>query len=76
MPKSIPAHGTITAAKPIALRLLPDEFEEINEIAKKERRSLSNMCRLILIDGIEQYKKTGLHPYNPPAQPGTPLCKV
>ena len=46
--------------RPIALRLLPDEIERIKEIAHREQRSMANVCRLIVLRGLADYKQPEL----------------
>ena len=43
----------------LAFRVAPALKEEIQEIAASEARSISQICELLLADGIEAYKKEG-----------------
>lgn len=42
--------------KPIALRLLPDELEQIKNLAATEKRPMANMCRILVTQGLAQHK--------------------
>lgn len=43
----------------LAFRVPPGLKDEIQEIADNEARSLSQICELLLIEGVEIYKKEG-----------------
>jgi predicted DNA-binding protein len=43
----------------IGLRLPQETKAELQNIAKKEGRSLAQVCELLLIGGILEYEKTG-----------------
>ena len=43
----------------LAFRLVPDLKKEIEEIAHREQRSVSQICELLLRGGIDAYKKDG-----------------
>jgi hypothetical protein len=43
----------------LAFRVLPDLKSEIQEIANREARSLSQVCELLLSEGVQVYKKEG-----------------
>jgi hypothetical protein len=43
----------------LAFRVSPDLKSEIQEIANSEARSLSQVCELLLSEGVEAYKKEG-----------------
>ena len=43
----------------LAFRVAPALKEEIQEIAASEARSISQICELLLAEGIEAYKKEG-----------------
>jgi hypothetical protein len=43
----------------LAFRLVPDLKKEIEEIARREQRSVSQICELLLKGGVEAYKKEG-----------------
>lgn len=51
--------GTVSA-KPIALRLMPDELQLIKEIAKREQRTMASVCRLAMLRGLADYQQAGL----------------
>ena len=50
----------IVNATPIAMRLMPDELQQVKEIAKREQRSMSSVCRLAMLRGLADYKQAGL----------------
>jgi len=43
----------------LAFRVSPDLKKEIQEIAANEARSVSQVCELLLSDGVQNYKKEG-----------------
>jgi hypothetical protein len=43
----------------LAFRLIPDLKKEIEEIAGREQRSVSQICELLLRGGVDAYKKEG-----------------
>jgi hypothetical protein len=43
----------------LAFRVSPDLKREIQEIADSEARSISQVCELLLIEGIQEYRKEG-----------------
>ena len=43
----------------LAFRVAPALKEEIQEIAASEARSISQICELLLAEGVEAYKKEG-----------------
>jgi metal-responsive CopG/Arc/MetJ family transcriptional regulator len=43
--------------KNITVRLRPSAVEEIDEIAKTEQRTRGDMIRILLADGIKQYRR-------------------
>lgn len=43
----------------LAFRVGPELKDEIQEIADSEARSVSQICELLLIEGVEAYKKEG-----------------
>jgi hypothetical protein len=43
----------------LAFRVPPDLKSEIQEIANSEARSLSQVCELLLSEGVQAYKKDG-----------------
>jgi len=43
----------------LAFRIAPELKNEILEIANSEARSVSQICELLLSDGVEAYKKEG-----------------
>jgi hypothetical protein len=43
----------------LAFRLIPDLKKEIEEIAHREQRSVSQICELLLRAGVDAYKKEG-----------------
>jgi hypothetical protein len=51
--------GTVSA-KPIALRLMPDELQKIKEISRREQRSMAAVCRLAMLRGLADYQQAGL----------------
>lgn len=61
MPRKRAPAGVVTG-KPIALRLLPDELDAIKHLAQAEQRPLANMCRLLVLRGLEDFKR-----HHPPA---------
>ena len=54
-------HGDETA-KPIAIRLLPQEMNAFKAIAEKEERPLANMARLIVVRALHHHQRTGQLP--------------
>jgi hypothetical protein len=50
--------GVVTN-KPIPVRLLPDELQQLKGLAHREQRSLASVCRLALLQGLKQYARTG-----------------
>lgn len=46
--------GTVND-KPVAVRFLPAERQQIQEIAAREHRCLSNMTRLLVLQGLKGY---------------------
>ena len=51
--------GTVSA-KPIALRLMPNELQQIKEISRREQRSMAAVCRLAMLRGLADYQQAGL----------------
>ena len=43
----------------LAFRVSPDLKNEIQEIASSEARSISQICELLLSEGVQAYKKEG-----------------
>ena len=43
----------------LAFRVSPSLRDEIHEIAVNEARSISQVCELLLVEGVEAYKKDG-----------------
>ena len=43
----------------LAFRVSPTLKEEIQEIAESEARSVSQICELLLVEGVEAYQKEG-----------------
>jgi hypothetical protein len=43
----------------LAFRLIPDLKKEIEEIARREQRSISQICELLLRGGVDAYKREG-----------------
>jgi hypothetical protein len=43
----------------VAFRIPPELKKEIQEIADREARSISQICELLLADGVQAYKKEG-----------------
>lgn len=43
----------------IGLRLMPEELEQIKEIANREQRSMAFVCRLAVLRALADYQKTG-----------------
>jgi hypothetical protein len=43
----------------LAFRVSPTLKDEIQEIAASEARSISQICELLLVEGVEAYKKEG-----------------
>jgi hypothetical protein len=43
----------------LAFRVSPDLKNEIQEIANNEARSISQICELLLSEGVQTYKKQG-----------------
>ena len=43
----------------MAFRVSPDLKDEIQEIAHSEARSISQVCELLLTEGVQAYKKEG-----------------
>lgn len=46
----------VVSERPIALRLMPDELKQVQELAAAEKRPVANMCRLIVMQGIKTYR--------------------
>lgn len=42
--------------KPIPVRLLPEERARIEMMAKREQRSLAAVCRLMLVQRLNEYE--------------------
>lgn len=61
MPRKRAPHGVVTE-RPIALRLLPDELKQVQELAAAEKRPVANMCRLIVMQGIKTYRVKPISP--------------
>lgn len=53
--KRVP-NGAISA-RPIALRLLPDELERVKEKADREQRSMASVCRLAVLRDLGLMKE-------------------
>lgn len=51
--------GVTTKKNFLAFRVSPDLKSEILEIANSEARSVSQVCELLLAEGIEGYRKEG-----------------
>ena len=48
--------GVVTN-KPIALRLLPEERVRVEKLARSEQRSLASVCRLALLNGLQDCER-------------------
>jgi len=48
----------VVSAKPIPMRLLPEERAEVQEWAAKEDRSLASVCRLMFLRGKAECERT------------------
>ena len=55
--------GTVSN-KPIALRLMPEELQQIKAIARREQRSMASVCRLAMLRGLADYQQAGLVDYD------------
>lgn len=53
-------NGAISA-KPIALRLMPDELDTVKTLAEREQRSMAAVCRLVLLRGLSDLKRDPAH---------------
>lgn len=53
------APNGVMTDKPVALRLLPTDLQSVKEIAATEQRSLSSVSRLLVLRGIEAYRRDG-----------------
>ncbi len=42
----------VISARPIALRLRPDELQRVKEVADREQRSMASVCRLAVLRGL------------------------
>jgi hypothetical protein len=47
----------VVSDKPVAVRFLPGERDQIQAIAMKESRCLSNMTRQLVLMGLQAYAK-------------------
>lgn len=56
MPRKRAPDGVVTTS-PVALRLMPDELNEIKLLAEKEQRPLSNLCRLLVLRSLDDFKR-------------------
>lgn len=43
-------------SRQVGLRFKPDELTRIQDIAKKENRTLANMTRVLVLRGLEHYQ--------------------
>ncbi|MBB5320453.1 hypothetical protein [Marinobacter oulmenensis] len=50
------APSGVVVGKPVALRLMEQERDELHDIAKKESRSMAAQARIFFLQGLEQYK--------------------
>lgn len=50
----------IVTTRPIAMRLMPDELEQVKKIALREQRSMASVCRLAMLRGLADYQQAGL----------------
>lgn len=53
------SRGVATNKNFLAFRVSPELRREILEIANGEARSISQVCELLLSEGVEAYKKEG-----------------
>lgn len=51
--------GVTTNKNFLAFRVSPELKNEIFEIANNEARSISQICELLLAEGVETYRKEG-----------------
>ncbi len=56
--------------KPVSMRLLSTERDQLERMALEENRSLSSLARLVLLEGLAAYENRSLRAV---AQ-GTPSC--
>lgn len=56
MPQKRTPNGAVSA-RPIALRLLPDELAEVKELAAKQDRSMANVCRRLVLSSLRKPSK-------------------
>lgn len=47
----------VVSARPIALRLQPDELKRVKEKADREQRSMASVCRLAVLRDLGLMKK-------------------
>lgn len=52
------APNGVLSDKPIPVRLLPAERNELEELAKREQRSLASVSRLVLLRGLADCRRT------------------
>ena len=56
------AHGYIlfvTKTEFVAFRVAPELKRELQRISDDEQRALSQVCEMLLYDGVEAYKREG-----------------
>ncbi|SDK77867.1 hypothetical protein SAMN05661010_00051 [Modicisalibacter muralis] len=53
---SKPTRSPRGVEKPVAMRLLPEEREELERIAADEVRSAASMARIIYLRGVSHYR--------------------
>ncbi|MDC6179533.1 hypothetical protein PP727_20880 [Ralstonia solanacearum] len=46
----------VLSEKPVCMRLLPEERQTLERMAREEKRSISSLARLVLLAGIPHYK--------------------
>jgi hypothetical protein len=54
-------NGLVDSTKPIALRLSMDERTEIERIAEQDHRAMATVCRLLMLRGLEAFKRDPKH---------------
>ncbi|AIO75405.1 hypothetical protein [Burkholderia multivorans] len=52
-PRRAPAG--VMSSKPVSLRLLPAERSQLEQLARREPRSLASLTRLIYLEGLPHY---------------------
>jgi hypothetical protein len=74
--KKIPTRRSprgVLSSKPVYMRLMPEERDQLEKLSALQNRSTSSVARLIYLEGVARYaaKIVGIQPLPPVQSPTT-----